>query len=809
MSDPNTTLWQPPVTSPTLPPADGIVKQLPGMGELASKVSQSPNYQALQGQPPQLSFMDKIKNIIGNVIGAPKQAPASLGDAITGAAGNIGNAVQAGAKQYKGGLVGLVESLPGAGFVEKSLSPEAAAALAKIKSDAPFAVASGKRGGFVAQMAAPGLNLVKGAGFLGDVGNAAINAAPYALGQGLDVGATTGDAGKGVKAGLLTEGLGTALPAAVSGLSQIPAVSRMLTKMQLAGAGMRTSDAAKNLRQFATHSLGLRGPAVDSYVADHAVPLEEKLGGLIDQFGYGRAGKEAMRKWNDDGFDAHNAIFEAVTGNHLTTDIGKNSDIDHVLSDPDLAENALGVFKPADIQAAAKEIGDKIDGLSWQQIRSNGGGGVLGKFIHAGMNPNLEAESPVKLKALVAQAWHNYIDSMADSAMTYAKQGALGEEAQQAAANVPDLLTLKSTYPAIQSIKKVQAREEPGIPTNFAKGSDTFARAATDAVLGGTLGPAGAVASHFIGPIIAKVAGKGLERGTGMLAGALKNASKLPQAAIGRGAAMLGGTGLPEMLSGPRMPTGPSDTPVGTEPPQNALMYQGSPTVNPIPVPPATGQPQGPGGAQPIPNAPAQPPAPTPADLQNKASEDFLGDTQNASGHAFSPKLLEQRLQMMYELHQRRLQGFAEPYEQFVQSVKAGTDNFNPDNPATWQGLVDNQAQAEKLYKAHMALKKMDGPNVISNALNHYTDNLFNSGIGGSGRLSSSDRMAHDADNEKLISALKGMGVGDTKEIDTRLKQIMWDKGKNPEQKKQAVIEMIVNEGGVDLPKLMQMGLWK
>ena len=74
---------------------------------------------------------------------------------------------------------------------------------------------------------------------------------------------------------------------------------------------------------------------------------------------------------------------------------------------------------------------------------------------------------------------------------------------------------------------------------------------------------------------------------------------------------------------------------------------------------------------------------------------------------------------------------------------------------------------------------------------------------------SSSDRMAHDADNEKLISALKGMGVGDTKEIDTRLKQIMWDKGKNPEQKKQAVIEMIVNEGGVDLPKLMQMGLWK
>jgi hypothetical protein len=46
------------------------------------------------------------------------------------------------------------------------------------------------------------------------------------------------------------------------------------------------------------------------------------------------------------------------------------------------------------------------------------------------------------------------------------------------------------------------------------------------------------------------------------------------------------------------------------------------------------------------------------------------------------------------------------------------------------------------------------------------------------------------------------------KEIDNRLRQIAWSKGRTPEQKKQAVIDMIVKEGGVDVPLLVKMGLW-
>jgi hypothetical protein len=379
---------------------------------------------------------------------------------------------------------------------------------------------------------------------------------------------------------------------------------------------------------------------------------------------------------------------------------------------------------------------------------------------------------------------------------------------------VPDLEAVDSIYSAYPSLQRNLSRRAGKPMSSMAGGSETTAGLGTLAGIAGAVGgPAAAGIAKAAGatalaPLIKRGIGAATNQVMGrsaawidkLLQGLAKTKGINPVlAARVVGNRELGGSNanIMDLISGPRMPE---------EQPQDVSAPQD--TVKPVPIPPATGQP-GPEASQPIQNAPSQPPAPSPIDLQNKANSDFIGDTQNASGHAFAPKLLEQRLQMMYELHQRRLQGFAEPYEQFVQAVKQGTDNFNPDNPATWQGLVDDPAQAEKLYKAHMAMKKLDGPKVISNALNHYTDNLVNSGIGGAGRLSSSERMAHDADNEKLISALKGMGVGDTKEIDTRLKQIMWDKNKNPEQKKQAVIDMIVNEGGVDLPKLMQMGLWK
>jgi hypothetical protein len=802
------------------------------MGELASKISQSPNYQALKGAVPStpydfkkalISSFPKLASKFGASDSdisdarewqqsrtADVQANMPILNAVGSTAEGMLNGASMGGLEAAQKVAGDTTSQQDTDFLKKNFGIENTAGNIAGAVASSLAIPGGgealaAKGGFLA-----------GKGLIPLVARQALNAATFAIPTAAFQSINTGDPSQtwnDLKQNMIygTVG-GVALSKILGGAPAVAkAMDEVANDMAINSAIPGASRILKNVAAG-----GVAGKAGST--AEHLADLKSNLSDMILKNNlFSKSDVEAFTQgngkiWNqvDDAFKNS----EAKPSDFLN-EIVNHPDIQKLLNDPVYGQGIGNYIQEVVQRGDSYVAGQKLTGDSaLPDIRK-----MLTKDMSNGFK---SSDVPTQLNGEVADHIHDILDGHFVPA------------------------ELKQSWPAMKMLKLGSARAESTVK-GVEAGSPTAPREILSKILGGAgegaaIGGASSLKNFdpsdpaswanlgvnmTLGTVVGSMANKGLARLAnrmgGKTAGFIKGLSSatatIPGGAgelIGSKAAQMIGTGqlngVAPAIGGivsPRMPTVPSDTPVGTEPPQNAPVEQGSPTVNPIPISPVTGQPQGPSGAQPIPNATAQPPEPSPIDLQQKANSDFIGETQNASGHAFAPKLLEQRLQMMYELHQRRLQGFAEPYEQFVQAVKQGTDNFNPENPATWQGLVDDPAQAEKLYKAHMALKKMDGPNVISNALNHYTDNLFNSGIGGAGRLSSSDRMAHDADNEKLISALKGMGVGDTKEIDTRLKQIMWDKSKNSEQKKQAVLDMIVNEGGVDLTKLMQMGLWK
>jgi hypothetical protein len=802
-----------------MPDPTGVAKVMPDLTKTIAQTASSPRYAALKGASTEQPAPEKSFGVAGllpslstvgplAIAGAPLAASAAP---IAAAAYGIGKAVApewtdktvgkirdwlsqgVNKAEAKGSAyeTGMAESLPASKFIEKALPQNVQNYLSMIKSQHPDFAWAGHTAGVVGQMAIPGANIIKGAGLLGTAANAAINAAPYAVGQGMDTYAQTGDLGKSIKSGLISEAAGTIIPTGISGLAQIPSVARWLAKVQLGGAGIKTGDEVKNLRSFATHSLGLRGPAVDSYVASHADDLTNHIAGLVDKFGQGRQGKINMREWNDKGFDAHNDLYEAVTGNHVTTEIGQKagmSDADHVLSDPDLNEEVQGLWKPDKIQESVQRIGGMVDGQSWNRARNT----ILRSIIEDGKNAHgqLVGTGPNVLDAHVAQAWRDQIDSIADRSMAWAKKGALGPEAQEASADVPDLHVLKTTYPAIQSIKKAQGREEPMIPNHFAPNSDTFIRAATEAAMTGTMGPAGALASQVAGPIIARTVGKGLSKGAGLAAGALRNAGEVPSAAIGRASAQMGN--LPDMISGPTMAPGPA---MGQAVPAPAPEPAGAPATIPM---------------QPIPNAPAQPPAPTPAQAMGNANDAMVHAAdapRNVPG--FNPTAMQERLQEWYQVHTRRM-GNDLSFDDFTNQLKQATNGFSPDNPLTYKIMLDDPSEAERIFKAHMTLKKMDGFE-IGDALNYYTHKAGQ--LGGTrfalgGDVARTQDMAHT----QLIDALHGMGLGDTKEIEARLKKIAWNKDLMEKNKgagaKQAIADWISNQGGIPVKELMDLGLW-
>lgn len=828
---------QGPQALPTTDP-QALEQNLPGLPQMvASRVANSPSYQALKGQPnfgpaglvgaasipgaagvagaaaPLAGLAASAAPLAAAAYGvgklvAPQWTDETVGkikDYIAQKVPQLYNQTSAVGSSY---LTGMAEAIPGSQFLEKKILPQQVNDyLSTIKNNHPIAAKAGRIGGTVGLMALPGINAIQGAGFGATVGNAALNALPYATGIGLDVGATENDVKKGVLAGLGSEVLGTSAPAAVSVLSKIPAVGRFLQKLQLSGSGISTRDLSKTMRSYAK-GIGMPSDAVDSYAASNTDKLVNEITNLLDESGgiAGKSGKAAIKKMSSSGFEAHNKLYNTLTDKKIGPD-----DIQSVLADQDLSIPRQ-IFGNEAVDAAVSEMAGKIDGQEWGTARNN----ILPAYQKAGnsfaaQQHGFAADDPRILKSAVADAWRDRLDSVADRAMEWAKAGELGPEAQQAAQAIKPLRVLKATYPAVLSITKSAAREESALPKAFESGSDTFARLAMDTLLKGgatatgaaLAGIPGAVAANIGGRVLSKAAGKAMEKGTGALASLLRRAGDLNTAPLGRLAAET--EPLAAGAQGPTMPTG--GTLSGPSPDQ----------VQPVPAPagpsqiPSPEQAPAPPGAEPIPNAlPGQvqpvpiPPAAPQLSPQDQAQAQFTdaGKPQEpAKVGPWNSTFVNSRIHEKYIRHIRQY-GQTISEDQYRQAVLSGTNNLNPLNPTTWKGMFDDPATADRYFNAYVNLQKIKEVDPAS-ALNHYT-RLFQLGP----RIAPAEQFKENEDNAKLVDALAKMTGQSSKDIDSRLRLLAWDKGKTPEQKKQAVLKLIVNEGGVDVPLLVKMGLW-
>jgi hypothetical protein len=226
-------------------------------------------------------------------------------------------------------------------------------------------------------------------------------------------------------------------------------------------------------------------------------------------------------------------------------------------------------------------------------------------------------------------------------------------------------------------------------------------------------------------------------------------------------------------------------------PPQSAQMPPGSVPIQNAP---------GPIAPVPIPNAAPQ------LSPQERAQIQFIQAGQpQPRMPAFNEKHIQDQLDQMYSLYARQYGSSAYSRQDFENSVRNATNNFDPNLPGTWNGMFRDPATAEKLYKGYMGLQKMASVN-YDWALNHYTRPFFEKS--GQYLLGGEQQRTEDQDNAKLVNALAEMTGRTMKEIDSRLKQMAWDPAITHAGREKAITDMIIKEGGVDVPLFKQMGLW-
>jgi hypothetical protein len=827
MPEPNSTLWPrarnaiplTPSEQTMMPDAAGVAKVMPDLTKTIAHTASSPRYAALKGQPEGeasygaagLPGAGMLGSSLASLAGAGPLAGA--GAAIAGAAAvplaaayGIGKLIAPervdaavgrvrdflSSKLKKAEAVGsayetgMAEAIPGARFLEKLLPQDKQQLIADVKEQNPLVTKAGSVAGNVGLMAAPGMTLLKGAStgakIAAALGNAAINAAPFAIGTGLDVGAETGDVGKGIKAGLVTEGLGAATGGLLGGVTQIPAVQKALAKFQLVAAGIPSSALNKVMRGYAK-ARGMSPNQIDAFVAKRSPDLVNNVADKITQFNaYNPKGKAKLKEYVTDGFEAHGHLFDEAT-----KDVG----LDHPMvikavgSDADLVA-ARARFGDKKVNAAIKKIGTEINEKGWTESRK-----TLQDYIDSGSDfaatkQSMAMTDPRRLESDVAGAWRDYVDEVADGLATHARTKGV---------DIPDLHELKAMYPATLAIQKAAGKEGTFLPQVFGGGSDTATRIGMEA-MGGMVG---GVTSDWSDPAnipvnLVKIAGAGLagrmlnrgvgrlsEMATGRAAGALRNAEGLGAGQMGKLGAQAA-SNLPQMLSGgPTMQPGPA---MGQEEPP-------PPTEAPTTIP-----------MQPIPNAPIQPPSPQ--QVMSNASDTMTHAADPAPRvPGFNPTAMSERLQEWYQVHTRRM-GNDLSFDDFTNQLKGATNGFSPDNPLTYKIMVDDPSEAERLFKAHMTLKKLDGVH-LEDALNYYTHPLNR--IGGT-RWSSDVGRAEDMAHTQIVDALSSMGLGSAKEVEGRLKKIAWNPKMKDKDKLAAVTDWMASQGGIPIQQLMDLGLW-
>jgi len=459
---------------------------------------------------------------------------------------------------------GMVESIPGAKAAKLAfLKPEHREFLEQIKAQHPLAAKAGKTAGMVGQMALPGAAIAKGGSLASVAANAALNAAPIAIGTGLDVGVESGSPLAGLQAGALSQALGTLAPTAITGLTRIPGVQKALARLQSSAAGIRMRDIFKVLNRRAKQ-LTLPPNQTEAYMAKAAPDLVEKIADKVDEFGYGPAGKRALKKWSSEGFETHAKLFDQATGGgRLSAD-----DLVAVSQDPEI-DQLKRVFGPSQVDDQIQSIASEIEGTGWTKSRKR-----LGNYAEVGYAADRQAvpmNDPRRLSAKIAEVMGDRIDDIADN---------LAEAARNAGQAIPSLDELKITYPAVLAQQSAAAREAARIPVGEA-GSPTAARLLLHQLLPragvGGLTAAGLTPEMIQRPetipgnvmkiLLASALGQYATKGAGILgrqaagrgAGLLRNLTPRAVTAIGRGAALTPGAAAAET------PARASEGPAGPE----------------------------------------------------------------------------------------------------------------------------------------------------------------------------------------------------------------------------------------------------
>lgn len=760
MSDPN--LWQPPLPSSSPPTPDVTQK-------IAQQISTNPNYQRLL--PPvepisspqvmtQSPFLNKVLSGMSSFNKAFMQASPSAR---------------------------LAQIIP---FVKQSIDQQNAAS-ESLRQQYPGPAKVGTIGGIIGSGITPGGG---GAATLPLMAaSAATSMAPFSILKGIDTYKETGDIKKAVKDAAISEAEGTGGGVVLGGITEglsrfLPALRRGVINQSLSG------DIGVQGRQFAQNLKGIAGGKQPGSIIARANTLKEQIVELANatkgtpldistETGKINFVNDVDQRWDaqvDQSFNQFKQQGGSISD--LRNSIYSNSRIQETIdAHPELIDKLDGIIdhtsKTADIQgigAARKYLREQVINLGSRPGASDDSylAGELGKGVHDVIDENFVPQE------------------------------------------------LKATYGRDKLVKQVLSAEEMKIPKIVKSGPETAARLLAHAAMtaGGAFVPGIGIpmAAVGIGGIVNDIASGVINKGLGKLAtrivphlgamtgeGVANIAGNIPGIAAREiGASETSGPGIMDLVNGPTMPTGTTMGGGGIQPPQQ---------IAPVPIPPP--------GAQPIPNASIPPagPAGVPPGAQPipltapQLSPQEQGQIQfNQAGKsvpqpiAFNDATINDRLQQKYIRHIRQY-GQDISFEQFANEVRQGTNNFNPDNFATWQGMFDSPQEAERLFKAHMNLKKIENVD-LGDALNHYTRPYLKR-LGGV-RFEAEQKRKEDEDNVQLIQALSGMGLGQPKEIDNRLKQIAWDRSKTPEERQHQVMQMIIKEGGVDVPSLIDLGLW-
>jgi len=699
--------------------------------------------------------------------------------------------------------IGMAETIPGSGFIKSVLPQKVQDSIDQVKADNPAAVTHGHILGTAGQMMIPGINAVKGAGILPMAANAAINMAPYALGAGLNKYGETGDVGEALKQAGISEAGGTALGTGVGlvgkGISKlIPAIRRGIINQSLSGdIELQTKDWKKIVTEIA-------GGKAPGSIINRAGPLKEEIIGLanatagtpldISTF----AGKENFvnevnSRW-DTQVDQQFNQFKQGGGkiSDLRNEIYNNPQIQQTINaHPEMIDNLDKIIdtasQTADIQGIAparKYLRDDVISLGRRQ----------------------GASDSTYLEGQLGQGVHDVVDDHF----------------------VPP--ELKATYARDKLVKQILSSEDLKIPKAVQSGSQTAARLLAHAAMtaGGSLIPGIGlpIAAVGIGGIVNDLTAGLINKGLGKLAtrivphlGAMTGAGMATAAgALPGETARLSGLNPVDISNiagpvGPSMPAGSTLSPQAQ--PAPAAPVAPVPPPAPMPVIPQGAPPQSaqmPPGSVPIQNAPG-PIAPVPIpnaapqlSPQERAQIQFIQAGQpQPRMPAFNEKHIQDQLDQMYSLYARQYGSSAYSRQDFENSVRNATNNFDPNLPGTWNGMFRDPATAEKLYKGYMGLQKMASVN-YDWALNHYTRPFFEKS--GQYLLGGEQQRTEDQDNAKLVNALAEMTGRTMKEIDSRLKQMAWDPAITHAGREKAITDMIIKEGGVDVPLFKQMGLW-